>query len=114
MAEHGSSAVPSYYRGSVYGAVRQTAERYPQHTALNFLGRKFSYTALLEHIGWFAASLEEAGVQKGDVVAVMLPNCPQAAVAFYAANKIGAIASMIHPLLSAAELQHALELTDAK
>ena len=103
-----------YYRGSLFGALRQTAERYPQHIALNFLGRKFSYAALMEHVDWCAAALANAGIRRGDVVAVMLPNCPQAAVAFYAVSQVGAIASMIHPLLSAAELQHALELTGAK
>ncbi|MGN0959589.1 MAG: AMP-binding protein, partial [Coriobacteriales bacterium] len=103
-----------YYRGSLFGALRQTAERYPQHIALNFLGRKFSYAALMEHVDWCAAALANAGIRRGDVVAVMLPNCPQAAVAFYAVSQVGAIASMIHPLLSAAELQHALELTGAR
>lgn len=107
------AAAPDYYRGSLFGAVRKTALRHPQVTALNFLGRKFTYTALMEHIEWFAAALAAQGIRTGDVVAIMLPNCPQAVIAFYAANKLGAIASVIHPLLSGTELQHALQLTGA-
>lgn len=49
------------------------------------------------------------GVGKGDVVMIALPNIIQAVVATYACSRIGAIASMIHPKLSADEFGAAFD-----
>lgn len=58
--------------------------------------------------------LGQAGVGRGNAVSIMLPNRPQAVIAFYAANRLGAIANMVHPLMSAGELEHSLALVGAK
>lgn len=54
------------------------------------------------------------GVRKGDRVIICAPNMPQCIAAIYAVNKIGAIASMLHPLSVASEAQYAVDLVGAK
>lgn len=103
-----------YHVGSLYGALAATAQAHPDLFALNFLGRRYRYPFLLERVDCFANALADAGIGKGDVVSIMLPNCPQAVIAIYAANKIGAIANVIHPLMSQGELEHSLALVGTK
>jgi long-chain acyl-CoA synthetase len=60
----------------------------------------------------FATALHALGVKKGDRVAVMLPNCPQTVIAYYAIVSIGAVAVMTNPLYMERELSH--QLRDAE
>ena len=57
----------------------------------------------------FAAVLAGLGVGKGDRVGLMLPNCPQYIIAFYACQRLGAIAVGNNPLYTSAELEHQLK-----
>lgn len=61
-----------------------------------------------------AGALAVNGVKKGDRVIVCMPNMPQTICAVYAINKIGAIASMLHPLSSADEIKYAQNILGAK
>ncbi|MDY3800100.1 MAG: class I adenylate-forming enzyme family protein [Eggerthellaceae bacterium] len=108
------TASESCLHTSLFGTLEHTAQLHPRLNALNFIGLKFSYQLLLIHVNAFAAALENDGIRKGDVVSIMLPNCPQAVIAFYAANKIGAIANVIHPLMSESELEYSLNLVGTK
>lgn len=65
------------------------------YIALNYLDLKVTYKTLFEKINIIANGLAEAGIKKGDVVGICLPNTPESIYIFYAANKIGAIANMI-------------------
>ena len=56
----------------------------------------------------------DLGVKQGDVVAIALPNCPQAFVAFYAGQRIGAIAAQHNPLATAPELAGQIRRHKAK
>ena len=93
------------------------AGRYPDRTAIVLAvaaaGRLFaypiSYARLYQDVIRFAASLQGLGVQKGDRVAIFLPNCPQFAIAFLAAVQIGAIAVPFNPLYSVRETEHQLK-----
>lgn len=100
-----------YYDGSLYGLFQSSAFRHQNLDALDFMGRRTTYAALLEHVNALAAGFETLGIGKGDRVGIMLPNCPQAVMAVYATSKLGAIATMIHPLISVKELEHCLGLT---
>ncbi len=66
-------------------------------TKLVYFGRKISFEKLWHDVDALAAYLYERGVKKGDSVVICLPNIPQAAVALYAINKIGAVANIVHP-----------------
>lgn len=104
------SAYPEY---SIFAHLKRAADRYPNLPALYFEGRKYSYHQLLCSIERTARALSAIGVQKGSVVSIISPNTPQALIMVYAANRIGAVANMLHPLLSAAELQHFIESTNS-
>jgi long-chain acyl-CoA synthetase len=77
--------------------------------ALEFFGATTTYRELGEQIARAAEGLRRAGVQKGDRVAVVLPNCPQHVVAFYAVLRLGAIVVEHNPLYTARELRHQFE-----
>lgn len=85
-----------------------SAERYGGRVALDFLGAQTTYTELLDTVTRAAEALRAAGVRAGDRVALVLPNCPQHVVAFYAALRLGAIVVEHNPLYTAAELEHQL------
>ena len=67
------------------------ARRFPDRVALDFLGRPTTYRRLSEQVDHAAEALRRLGVGRGDVVGVILPNCPQHVVIAYAAWRIGAI-----------------------
>ncbi|MET0296341.1 MAG: long-chain-fatty-acid--CoA ligase, partial [Microbacterium sp.] len=77
--------------------------------ALEFFGAETSYRELGEQIERAAEGLRRLGVRKGDRVAIVLPNCPQHVVAFYAVLRLGAIVVEHNPLYTARELRHQFE-----
>lgn len=78
-------------------------------TALEFFGARTSYRELGEAVERLARTLVELGVERGDRVALVLPNCPQHVIAFYAALRIGAVVVEHNPLYTAPELRHQFE-----
>lgn len=86
----------------------------PQKVALEFFGAPTTYAQLGEQIERVAEGLRLAGVQAGDRVALILPNCPQHIVAFYAVLRLGAIVVEHNPLYTGAELRHMFEDHGAK
>jgi len=91
--------------------LERTAGRFPDRMALLFEGNRVSYLRLNEMVSRFAACLHAFGVQKGDRVAILLPNLIPCVVSYFAALKIGAIAVMNNPLYSDRELEY--QLTDS-
>jgi long-chain acyl-CoA synthetase len=84
------------------------AASFPTTTALAFLGTRITYRELKDQVDRFATALAGLGVGKGDRVAIVLPNCPQNVVAFFAALRIGAVVVEHNPLYTEAELAHQL------
>jgi long-chain acyl-CoA synthetase len=82
--------------------------------ALEFFGAVTTYRELGDQIRRAAEGLRRLGVHKGDRVALVLPNCPQHVVAFYAALRLGAIVVEHNPLYTARELRHQFEDHGAK
>lgn len=99
---------------SMYAMVIQSKEKYPQNIAYDFMGRAVNYTDFVAEIDMCARALLANGIKKGDTVTVCLPNVPQAVIMFYAINKIGAIASMIHPLSAENEILFYLNESGSK
>ena len=79
------------------------------HPAMEFFGRRTSYTELGEQIERAAEGLRTLGVRAGDRVALILPNCPQHVIAFYAVLRLGAVVVEHNPLYTARELRHQFE-----
>ena len=82
--------------------------------SLTYFGNRISRGELLVLIDKFALYLNKCGIKKGDVVAVCLPNIPDAIIAIYAANKIGAVCNIIHPLTSANNILKTLSETKCR
>ncbi|WP_353355197.1 long-chain-fatty-acid--CoA ligase [Intrasporangium sp. DVR] len=84
--------------------------RFPDRTALEFFGAETTYAQLGDQVSRAAEGLRRLGVGKGDRVALVLPNCPQHVVAFYAALRLGAVVVEHNPLYTSSEL--ATQFTD--
>src|ERR687893_462785 len=61
-----------------------------------------------------AGSMAASGVGKGDRVALMLPNCPQYVISFFAAIRLGAIVTQINPMYVEREIEHILNDSGAE
>jgi len=92
----------------------QAAKKYPGHTALIYFGTKISYAQLSTLANRFAAGLQKLGIQKGDRVAIALPNIPQYPIAFYGALRAGAVAVPTNPLYTGREMQHQIADSGAR
>lgn len=84
--------------------VEKMAIRYPKEIAYDFMGKTVTYREFVDDIHLCARSLKAMGIKPGDRVTVCMPNTPQGVAIFYALNRIGALASMIHPLSSEGEI----------
>jgi long-chain acyl-CoA synthetase len=85
-----------------------SARRFGDRVALDFFGAETTYVELVDQVSRAAEAFRAAGVRAGDRVALVLPNCPQHVVAFYAALRLGAVVVEHNPLYTATELQHQL------
>ncbi|RXZ70955.1 long-chain-fatty-acid--CoA ligase [Agromyces albus] len=95
--------------GSLYDLLHASVEQYGDHVALEFFGRTTTYAELGEQVERAAEGLRRLGVKHGDPVAIVLPNCPQHVVAFYAVLRLGAIVVEHNPLYTPRELRHQFE-----
>ena len=82
--------------------------------AMTFFGRTTTYAELGDQVFRAAEGLRRSGVRPGDRVAIMLPNCPQHVVAFYAILRLGAIVVEHNPLYTSRELLEQFENHGAK
>lgn len=113
-AHHGKDNFISEYPDySMFSLLQETAKRHPDYTALEFQGKKTSFSEMIAQIELIAQSLLASGIKKGEYVSVVAPNTPQALNMVYAINRIGAIANMIHPLLSTGEIKQLVENVDS-
>ncbi|WP_085993039.1 long-chain-fatty-acid--CoA ligase [Oceanobacillus senegalensis] len=92
----------------------ESVRKYPNHQAVTFLGKTYSYKQLEQLIKNVASSLYNIGIQKGDRVALMLPNCPQYVISYYAALSIGATVVQVNPMYKSSELLHVLNDSEAE
>lgn len=95
--------------GSLAHLIDESVAAYGKHVALEFFGATTSYSELGDQIARAAEGLRRAGVRKGDRIALVLPNCPQHVVAFYAVLRLGAVVIEHNPLYTPRELRHQFE-----
>ncbi len=95
--------------GSLAHLIDASVATYGKHVALEFFGATTTYAELGDQISRAAEGLRRRGVRKGDRVALVLPNCPQHVVAFYAALRLGAVVVEHNPLYTPRELRHQFE-----
>jgi long-chain acyl-CoA synthetase len=98
----------------LFGLLKNTAEKYPDKTALVYFDREITYKELDLLSDKFATALADLGVKKGDKVAIFLPNTPQFVITYYGAIKTGAIETAISPLYKEREVEHQLNDSEAE
>jgi long-chain acyl-CoA synthetase len=90
----------------------RSAADFPNKEAIIFMGKRITFRELLEEVYRCANMFKDLGIQQGDRVSVMLPNSPQAVIAYYAALWVGAIVVQTNPMYVERELEH--QLVDSK
>ena len=104
-------AVPST---SLWFNLEVSAARFPDKAAYVYGGRALSFGELKRQAERLAGWLQQAGVERGDRVALYLQNCPQFVVAFYAAMRADAVVVPVNPMNRADELGHYIVDPDTK
>lgn len=94
--------------------VLEVASRYPERAAIDFFARQLTYAELAEDMRRAAGALHQAGVRPGDRVALVMPNCPQHAVAVLGTMLLGAVVVEHNPLAPAGELEGEYERHGAR
>jgi long-chain acyl-CoA synthetase len=94
--------------------LEQSARKFSSRSAAVFINKKISFRELDELANRFANMLRDLGVEKGDRVALQLPNCPQMVIGYYGTLKLGAVAVMFNPLYSPREIEYQLRDSGAK
>jgi long-chain acyl-CoA synthetase len=94
---------------SLVAMLEQSVAEAGRHPAMEFFGRRTTYTELGDQVDRAAEGLRHLGVRAGHRVALILPNCPQHVVAFYAVLRLGAVVVEHNPLYTSRELRHQFE-----
>ncbi|MBB6452041.1 long-chain acyl-CoA synthetase [Salirhabdus euzebyi] len=89
--------------------LQESAEEYPDMKALHFLGKELSFEEVFSQTKKIASYFQSLGLEKGDRVAIMLPNSPQSVIAYYGALMAGAIVVPTNPLYTERELEYQLK-----
>ena len=103
-----------YEKLTLSQALSRSAKKFPNHIALNYMGKKFTFKELDGLVNAFTRALRDIGIQPGDKVALCLPNIPQVLIANYAVFRLGAVAVQNNPLYTERELQYQLNDSDSK
>jgi len=88
--------------------LESAVKEFPHKTATVFFDGKLTYAQLWQDVQKFATFLASRGVQKGDRVGIMLPNCPQGVIAYYGTLLIGAVVVQFNPLYVEREIEYQL------
>ncbi|MBO9130577.1 AMP-binding protein [Bacillus sp. 165] len=94
--------------------LKDTAAQLPNKIAIHFLGKDITFQEVYSQALQFANYLRSLGIEKGDRVAIMLPNCPQGVIGYYGTLLAGAIVVQTNPLYTERELQYQLQDSGAK
>ena len=104
----------AYEDVALYELLVRAAQKHGDAPATVFYGARLTYRQLHEQARRLAAGLVRLGVRKGDRVAIMLPNCPQAIIAYYGALMAGAVVVQVNPLYMPRELRHQVNDSGAR
>ncbi len=104
----------SYDIQPLHGYLEKMVSRYPEKKALHFLGKDITFSDFHDKVKKFANYLQRLGIEKGDRVAIMLPNCPQSVIGYYGTLLAGGIVVQTNPLYTERELEYQLHDSGAK
>ncbi len=90
----------------VHSLLEEAARRWPERPALIFENRTLSYSRLDRLSAVLAANLRQQGLARGERVAIMLPNTPQAVIAYWGVLRAGGTVVFTNPLYMETEIVH--------
>ena len=93
---------------SIYEFIYKRHLKHKNNIAIEYYGKKYTYTDLFHEIDKCTKSLKSYGIRKGDVVTILSANIPEALFMIYALNRLGAVANIVHPLSAENEIKDAL------
>ncbi len=111
---NGAPETIDYPRVTMYEALMQTVDQYPDRIAYEFFDYTSTYKQFGRDIDICANALAALGMKKGDRITISMPTSPQGIICFYAANKLGVVASMIHPLSTPKEIVYYLNISKSR
>jgi len=85
------------------------AKKFPDKKALHFMGKEMTFRDLHHQSCQMASYFQSIGLEKGDRVAIMLPNCPQSVISYYGALMAGGVVVQTNPLYKDRELEFQLK-----
>ena len=91
----------------------EAVQKDPKKSAIYFLGKKMTFSQLHQDSLKLSSYLIKLGLKRGDRVAIMLPNCPQAVISFYAVLLAGGVVVQTNPLYTERELEYQLNDSEA-
>lgn len=103
-----------YNKEPVQAYLSNAAVEFPKKSAIHFMGKEISYEVLYEHALKLASYLQQLGIQKGDRIAIMLPNTPQAVIAYYGILLSGGVVVPTNPLYTEREIEYQMKDSGAK
>jgi long-chain acyl-CoA synthetase len=102
------------YDELVINAFERACEKYPEKTAVLYLGERFSYRKMKELIDRFATGLYDLGVRDNDKVMLYIPNCPQFLIGYFGAQQIGAIPVPVSPIYTPHEMRYLIDDSESE
>lgn len=103
-----------YPEEPLFRILENTAKRYPEKVALDFIGKTIPYREVDELSDRIAGFLRSMGIKKGDRVIVDLPNTPHYIISYYGILKAGGVVVQCNPLYTKRELRYIAENSEAR
>lgn len=97
-----------------YQILRDTANAQPDKACTSFYGTEITFWEMYLLSTRLANALVGLGVQKGDRIGILLPNCPQFVLSFCSILNTGAIVVNLNPQYTYSELKHCADITELK
>lgn len=98
----------------IHEYLSHAANQFPDRIAIHFMGKELTYQQLYQQSLKLASYLQRIGIEKGDRVAIMLPNTPQSVISFFGILLAGGIVVQTNPLFTERELQYQMNDSGAK
>jgi long-chain acyl-CoA synthetase len=89
----------------LYQILQIASGAYPEKPAVAFMGAFINFGDVKKLVDRLATALAKLGIVKGDRVGIMLPNCPQYIISFFAITRLGAIVVNVNPIYTPREIE---------
>ncbi len=99
---------------TIFEYMKSDNDQFPNVIALRYFNTKITYKEFFDKIEQCEKAFIANGIKEGDIVTICMPNTPEAVIAFYALNKIGAVSNMVHPLSAQNEIKNFVKEVESK